>query len=153
MTLTNLSRLYQRCYICQANVNIYYPQIRLLSNAESEYTDTAIYPPIEDVSPITLWRKKKTDWHKKIEKLPTIEQKLVEMNMPKYYGYSSTLLMNKTIRRNSLEFIKFLTRTKIIPTLPRYYDDEMTIVEDAVNSIKDQVADLIVDHYGNHIIR
>ncbi|MPC91464.1 hypothetical protein E2C01_086502 [Portunus trituberculatus] len=69
-----------------ARIYLYQPFLSSLYHdaALSEYTDTPQYPEILDVSWEAIRRRKKEAWHQKVTRLPSVEQKMMELNMPKY---------------------------------------------------------------------
>ncbi|XP_076067555.1 mitochondrial ribosomal protein S30 [Oratosquilla oratoria] len=118
--------------------------------APTEYDDEPMYPPILDMSPESIKRRKKESWHDKITKLPTIEQKMVELNMPKYYGYWSCQLHDEKGTLNGQGFTKYATRTHVTDGLPSgYYEDEDKQAAELVPSVQSQIEELIKFHYGN----
>lgn len=82
----------------------------------SEYSEVAEYPPIKEQS---YQMKKATNtfqWHEKIKKIGTIEEKLIEINMPKYYGYKCLMLDDKFLSfpYNTLPFYQYVTNTEFV---------------------------------------
>ncbi|KAK4298493.1 hypothetical protein Pmani_029168 [Petrolisthes manimaculis] len=116
----------------------------------SEYTDTPQYPPILNTSKRATWQRKKDTWHHNINNLATVEQKMVELNLPKYYGYWS--LGFKDVRPKILgyDFCRYATRTHIHEEegggggLPMgYYDDVRPQAETLIPMVVDKVEQLI----------
>ncbi|XP_030381539.1 28S ribosomal protein S30, mitochondrial [Scaptodrosophila lebanonensis] len=79
--------------------------------AHSEYTDTPEYPPIRDLNFKSRKRQEATDWHEEIRKVPTIEEKIIKLNMPRYYGYKVVDLTDTKIPYNALPLTQHYTRT------------------------------------------
>lgn len=52
-------------------------------------------------------------WHEKIKSIKTVEEKLFEINTPRYYGWKSIVLSEGTIPYNSLPFVQHVTRTHL----------------------------------------
>jgi small subunit ribosomal protein S30 len=50
---------------------------------------------------------------KKIKALKTVEEKLFEINMPRYYGRKCIMLLEDSIPYNSLSFAQHVTRTHL----------------------------------------
>lgn len=69
----------------------------------SEYTATPAYPAVEDLSRAAKRRRQKEEWHAKVTGLPTVEQKAVELNMPKYYGHWSCHVHDTKVRAGNTE--------------------------------------------------
>lgn len=64
--------------------------VRPLTTVAAEAT--VEYPPILDNSYKSKINRKTLEWRKKIEKISTIEEKLIELNIPRYYGYKVCML-------------------------------------------------------------
>nr|CAD7428229.1 unnamed protein product [Timema monikensis] len=114
---------------------------------EDEYSETPEYPPIIDDSLDARKKRLKLSWHDKIKSLKTVEEKLFEINIPKYYGWKCFLLKEGVIPYNSLDFTQYATRTYLMKNedLPAYYSKE--IEEEAcclADSIQSQVEDAIL---------
>jgi len=94
-------------------------------NNEAKDAVEPIYPPIEDLSYKMKWKRKKQDWHDKIKNLETVEEKLFEINMPRYYGWKSLILKEHFIPYDSLSHAQYFTRTHIVKEsgLPAYYNN------------------------------
>lgn len=89
---------------------------------EQEYTDTPQYPPILDISYEARIEREKNAWHEKIKSLKTVEEKLFEINMPRYYGWKPIMLWEELIPYNAMPFAQHVTRThfKEFKDLPHY---------------------------------
>lgn len=130
-------------------------QLRFLSTkslTQSEYTEKPEYPPIEDLSNKVRYQKKKQSWYDKIQNLQTIEEKQIELNMPRYYGYKCHMLNEQKIPYNCLSMIQHRTETVFeeVDNLPEFYNQDEKIINSFVelllgniqNSIKFQYSDL-----------
>jgi small subunit ribosomal protein S30 len=53
------------------------------------------------------------EWHEKIKSIKTVEEKLFEINMPRYYGWKPIVLKEGSIPYDSLPFVQHVTRTHI----------------------------------------
>ncbi|XP_014480417.1 PREDICTED: 28S ribosomal protein S30, mitochondrial [Dinoponera quadriceps] len=112
------------------------------SNAES------LYLPIEDLSYKARKRRKDDALCEKIKNLETVEEKLIQLNMPRYYGWKLLLLKEDKLPYNSLKYIQYITRTHIMkePGLPATYNNVISteqldsIVEAVKNNIADDIA-------------
>ncbi|KAG7173504.1 28S ribosomal protein S30-like [Homarus americanus] len=117
--------------------------------APNEYTDVPKYPPIVDMSRRAKKKRLKTAWHDKITKLPTVEQKLMELNLPKYYGYWSGHLIDVCPKLLGLNFIQYATRTHVVNGLPEeYYSDVKNEAERLTTAVTDKVEHLIHLNYN-----
>lgn len=80
---------------------------------EQEYTETPHYPPILDTSYEARKRRMVERWHEKIKALKTVEEKLFEINIPRYYGRKCIMLWEDSIPYNSLSFTQHVTKTHL----------------------------------------
>jgi small subunit ribosomal protein S30 len=80
---------------------------------EPEYTETPQYPPILDTSYIARKQRMENEWYEKIKSIKTVEEKLFEINMPRYYGWRSIMLSEGSIPYDSLPFVQHVTRTHL----------------------------------------
>lgn len=124
-------------------------RIRCLSTqaALSEYTEEPKYPEILDLSfEARQYRKKKEVIAKRIQALPTVEEKIMSLNMKKYFGYKCIMLNDQTAMYNSLPFIQYATRTKLNETgeeLPEYYGRFNAAAEKSLADVKTRVEEAI----------
>ncbi|PSN41370.1 hypothetical protein C0J52_19119 [Blattella germanica] len=81
---------------------------------EEEYTKVAEYPPILDTSYKERMRRKFIQWHEDVKSLNTVEEKLMKINMPKYYGWQSSILKEGIIDYNMLPLVQHITRTHLL---------------------------------------
>lgn len=112
-------------------------------NADSEYSEVAEYPPILDDSYKAKKSRTQLQWREKIKKISTIEEKLIEINLPKYYGYKCVLLDEKTFPYNTLPFFKYATNTELVEmkTFAPKTEDDAKKVEIFLNLIKSDIQD------------
>lgn len=112
-------------------------------NADSEYSEVAQYPPIWDDAYKAKKNRKKMQWRDKIKKIGTIEEKLIEINMPKYYGYKCLMLDEKTFPYNTLPFFQYVTNTELVEmeTFTPKTEDDAKKVEIFLNLIKSDIED------------
>lgn len=84
----------------------------------------------------------------------TVEEKLFELNMPKYYGWKSVILGDKAVPYNFLPWVQFATRTHLEigdGIIPIYSDPTFdNKASELTSQIKSEVEDLIVFEY-NHV--
>ncbi|XP_066993772.2 large ribosomal subunit protein mL65 [Anabrus simplex] len=118
---------------------------------ELEYSEQPEYPPILDVSIKAKRERVKGTWHEKIKSLRTVEEKLMEVNMPKYYGWNVCMLMEDEVPFNSLSLAQYVTRTHFskCEDLPSFYSSS-GIVDNASNvleNIKSEVQSALVYEY------
>uniref|UniRef100_A0A182MWG8 28S ribosomal protein S30, mitochondrial n=1 Tax=Anopheles culicifacies TaxID=139723 RepID=A0A182MWG8_9DIPT len=117
---------------------------RPLPSNEHEYTNQPEYPAIQDLSYPAKKKREQQSWHQKIAKLSSVEEKLFEINMPKYYGYKSNILTDELFPYNIKPFVQYATRTCFQKGLPQFYDplkEEATkILQTMQGELEDAVA-------------
>jgi small subunit ribosomal protein S30 len=108
---------------------------------EQEYTETPQYPQILDTSYEARKQRMAERWHEKIKSLNTVEEKLFEINMPRYYGRKCIQLWEDSIPYNSLSFAQHVTRTHLqkYTNLAPYSTD----LEEEANRLLEHVKPLI----------
>ncbi|KAI8035585.1 28S ribosomal protein S30, mitochondrial [Drosophila gunungcola] len=110
LSLVNpLRTTYKRCLAgqsLQANV------------ADSEYSAEPAYPEIQDPSFKARKQRDASEWHEEIRKVPTVEEKLIKINMPRYYGYKVVDFNDSKIPYNALPLTQHYTRT-VLEDLPQ----------------------------------
>ncbi|XP_066983113.1 large ribosomal subunit protein mL65 [Macrobrachium rosenbergii] len=120
----------------------------------SEYSPEPEYPPILDMSRGALRRRKKEAWHEKVKNLPTVEQKLIELNMPKYHGYWACQIKDDWHKVNGGNFLRYATRTHVTKDFPvEYYGGVKGEADELAQRIQGQVEDLILLHYNEKLKR
>lgn len=118
---------------------------------EDEYTKHPEYPPIADLSFRSNLLKRRKHWYDQIKSLSTVEEKLLAINMPRYYGYKCLMLTDTEFSYNCLPFIQHSTRT-ILDTsagLPLFYKQLTDTADTFIDSIKADIESAIVfEHTG-----
>ncbi|XP_011867652.1 PREDICTED: 28S ribosomal protein S30, mitochondrial [Vollenhovia emeryi] len=119
--------------------------------SKAEESAEPMYPPIEDLSWKTKWRRKRASWHDKIKGLETVEEKLFEFNMPRYYGWTALMLNEHVIPYDALSHAQYCTRTHVVKEsgLPAYYNNIISSeqLDRMVQAIKSDVEDNIIFEY------
>lgn len=115
------------------------------SNHYNEYTENPIYPEILNNSIKSKEIRKKMVWHEDIKKLKTVEEKLIKVNMPRYYGYKCVMFGDEKFPYNCLPLTQHYTRTmlKIDNNLPAFYNSNSSVVDKLVTSLKNEIIDCI----------
>lgn len=84
----------------------------------------------------------------KIQNLDTVEEKIIGLNMPRYYGFNGLSLRETNIRYNCLPMIQNLTNTHVIsePYLPQIYDffTDDVVMHDIFPAIKNAIQESII---------
>lgn len=111
-------------YLRKLKINKYSTAIE----AKSEEQTGAVYPKIIEVSRVAKERRTREAYYEKIKKLNTVEEKLIALNIARYYGWPSFHLKEGTIPYDFLPFTQFVTRTELqeVNELPVYLDNEHT---------------------------
>ena len=110
-----------------------------------EYTEVAQYPEIVENSYKNQRAKKILRWHEKIKAISTIEEKLIEINMPRYYGYKCLMLGAQLFPYNSLPFIQYITNTEL--EVQEFHtsasEEESKKIENFLGLIRSEIADAV----------
>ncbi|XP_016996213.2 large ribosomal subunit protein mL65 [Drosophila takahashii] len=69
------------------------------------------YPVIRDPSFKARKQKDAADWHEEIRQVATVEEKMIKINMPRYYGYKVVDFNDSKIPYNALPLTQHYTRT------------------------------------------
>lgn len=112
----------------------------------NEYTDTPMYPAILDMSSESVNLRERDMKLDKLKKIGTIEEKLIGINMPRYYGWSSLMLHEGNYPFNFMPFVQHITRTDFIEveSLPFTNSNSQSEVNSAVDKIRPQLQDALV---------
>ncbi|XP_017034058.2 large ribosomal subunit protein mL65 [Drosophila kikkawai] len=86
--------------------------------ADEEYTAQPVYPEIRDLTHKGRKQRSAADWHEEIRQVPTVEEKLIKINMPRYYGYKVVDFNDTKIPYNALPIAQHYTRTVLEKTTP-----------------------------------
>ncbi|XP_044761945.1 28S ribosomal protein S30, mitochondrial [Coccinella septempunctata] len=92
---------------------------------ESEYTATPEYPPILDLSKKEVMKRTRQDRDEKLKDVKTVEEKQIKLNMLKYWGFKTYMMLEDHIPYNNLTLAQHVTRThlSINQDLPKYYEN------------------------------
>lgn len=115
--------------------------------SESEYVNEAVYPPILDLSYEATKDRKIENEAQKITNLPTVEEKLIELNAPKYYGWWACQLKEKVVPYDPLPFCQYATRTCLSNGLPPVYSELEEIASNSVPKIKEKLNELLLQEF------
>lgn len=86
--------------------------------SRAEHADEAEYPEILDLSSTARKFRERVEWHEEVRKVKTIEEKLIKVNMPKYYGFQMMMLNEECLPYNCLPYVQHYTRTQFEAGLP-----------------------------------
>ncbi|CAG5100557.1 Similar to MRPS30: 39S ribosomal protein S30 [Cotesia congregata] len=119
---------------------------RYLQTKTSNISDVAenpLYPPIVDISFVAKWRRKHDLWHEQVKQVPTVEEKCLKLNMPRYWGFKCLMINEGSVYYNELPQAQYITRTYISQesSLPVYYDN--LISTEKLNNLIENLKELI----------
>lgn len=107
-----------------------------------EYTEVAQYPDIKDLSFTARKEREALSWQEQVQKAPTVEEKMIKINMPRYYGYKVVQLNDERLPYNCLPAIQHYTRTLYEYLPSELKEDEiitshvMTVKEDIIDALE-----------------
>ncbi|XP_050349705.1 28S ribosomal protein S30, mitochondrial [Nymphalis io] len=124
---------------------IYRRYAQAIQAEESEYTEAPVYPPILDMSLQARKLREREAVHKKIEKINTVEEKQIALNMPRYYGWKCVILNDDKVPYNALPLVQHYTRTSFnyLDKLPDIYSQSSTVADAVVQEIKPYIEECI----------
>ncbi|KAH8273311.1 hypothetical protein KR018_011864, partial [Drosophila ironensis] len=76
------------------------------------------YPAIENPSRKSRQVREARRWHMDIQEAPTVGEKAIKMNLPRYYGYKAVAFGDSCIPYNSLPITQHYTRTVLEKLMP-----------------------------------
>lgn len=110
------------------------------------------FPPIQDLTRDARNRRKREEWHDKVKKLGTVEEKIFELNMPRYYGWKTVIIKEETIPYDPLSHTQYVTRTHVMnePGLPDCYNNIVSpeTLDSLVQAVKTPVEDALLFEYN-----
>ncbi|XP_013108083.2 large ribosomal subunit protein mL65 [Stomoxys calcitrans] len=113
-----------RTYIATPTKNAHAAVQRDTSGVENEeYWVEPQYPQIKDKSFKGQKETKALEWQQEIQNVPTVEEKLIKINMPRYYGYKVVQMNEERLPYNCLPAIQYYTRT-LFETVDKEKEDE-----------------------------
>ncbi|KAH8421486.1 hypothetical protein KR009_009693 [Drosophila setifemur] len=86
--------------------------------AEGEYLAEPEYPEIRDLTFKARKQRDAAEWHEEIRQVPTVEEKLIKINMPRYYGYKVIDFNDNKTPYNALPLTQHYTRTVMEERVP-----------------------------------
>lgn len=106
------------------------------------------YPPIVEETPLAQKLRRKKVWHDWLKSHDTIEEKLFELNMPKYYGWNSVILRDDAVPYNFLPWAQFSTRThvEVSDNINQLYSDSSldSKASELASELKSEVENVIL---------
>jgi small subunit ribosomal protein S30 len=121
--------------------------IRAFSTAVAQQvapSDDVEYPPIIDSTYIARQNRKKLETYERIKKCPTIEEKIIELNMPRYWGFKCLMMGDDWYPYNALPMVRYSTKTDFQESSLKIEDPaEAKKVDDFYNLLKTELIDTI----------
>ncbi|EDX01832.1 39S ribosomal protein S30, mitochondrial [Drosophila yakuba] len=103
--VSQLRTTYKRCLAGQSQLQ--------LNPTDAE----PAYPEIQDTSFKARKQKDAANWHEEIRQVPTVEEKMIKINIPRYYGFKVVDFNDSKIPYNALPLTQHYTRT-VLEDLP-----------------------------------
>lgn len=124
---------------------------RVIENPE-EYSEKPEYPPILDLSYEAKKKRARERYHEEFKEVGTVEEKLIKVNIPRYYGWKAVML-NEKGRYNTLGMAQYVTRTdmKEVDKLPEFYTKNDEFVAKVAEKVKSEVEDVIGYEYAGYL--
>lgn len=125
---------------------------RVIENQE-DYTEKPEYPPILDLSYDAKKKRAKEKYHEEYKQVGTVEEKLLKINLPRYYGWKAVILNETDIQYNALGMAQYVTRTdlKEVDRLPEFYKKNDELVAKVVEKVKSEVEDILGYEYSGYL--
>lgn len=124
---------------------------RSLPQQQDEYTSEPEYPPIQELSFRAKKAREAAEWHEEIRQLSTVEEKLFELNMPKYYGYKAHMITDRKVPYNVLPLAQYATRTHFVEgALPEAYGKLEADAKVLLEAIRGELEDVIGFEMGGY---
>lgn len=125
-------------------------ETKAVAVADSEYTAEPEYPPIRNTSFKARKAQTVADWHSEIREVATVEEKMIKINMPRYYGYKVVDLTDSSVPYNALPLTQHYTRT-VLEELPqlqsttesKQVDDNKTKMDAIVKAAREDVIEAL----------
>ncbi|XP_055549817.1 39S ribosomal protein S30, mitochondrial [Wyeomyia smithii] len=124
---------------------------RALTKRIGEYSDQPEYPAIQDLSFKEKKKREFESWHDKIKLLSSVEEKLFEINMPKYYGYKTHMITDQKFPYNVLPLAQYATRTNFIEEfLPDAFEKLTEDSKIILQTLRGELEDIIGFELGGY---
>lgn len=110
------------------------------TSRESEYYDEAPYPPITryPLKFTDFTEKKQKTRRDKIKSIETIEEKIIELNLPRYYGFKCLMLSDR-FPYNPLPYVQFCTNTEFAEEKSHVEEDESQKIDEFLKLVKPEL--------------
>lgn len=107
------------------------------------------YPPILDRSRKAEKDREKIAWHEAVKNVKTVEEKLIKVNMPAYWGLRTTPLENDEYHYNCFPHFQHWTRTQYEEGLPNnWFKRSAEEIDGLVNKIREQIIEAVSFQYN-----
>lgn len=109
------------------------------------------YPPILERTKKAQKEREKIAWHEAVKNVKTIEEKLIKVNIPAYWGLRTTPLENDEYHYNCFPYFQHWTRTHYEDGLPNgWFKRSTEEVDGLVNKIRDQIIEAVTFQYHGY---
>lgn len=130
-----------------ASLNRYYSTQNAVDKSESNAKKVE-YPPIMELTSKAFKEREKIAWHEAVKNIKTIEEKLIKVNMPAYWGLRTTPLENDEYHYNCFPHIQHWTRTQYEDGLPNsWFKRSAEEIDGLVNSVREQILEAVSFQY------
>lgn len=120
---------------------------------DPEYTTKPNYPPIVNNHHKAKFIRRREEWYERMKtNAVTVEEKLIAINLPRYYGYKCLMLNDTQFRYNCLPLIQCATRTVLndINEMPAAYDISSEQMDSFVQTVKSDIEDAILFEFTGY---
>lgn len=121
-----------------------------IPSIEDEYNPVPKYPAIRDNSKKAVTRQQEETWYQKIERQDTVEEKLFEINVPRFWGWKCLMLKEARLPYNSLSLNQYITRTHVLDAkeMPEYYSINKELAGKLAAELKGCIEDEITHQFA-----
>lgn len=109
------------------------------------------YPPILERTRKAYKEREKIAWHEAVKNVKTIEEKLIKVNIPAYWGLRTTPLENDEYHYNCFPYFQHWTRTQYENGLPNgWFKRSTEEIDGLVNKIREQIIEALAFQYHGY---
>lgn len=109
------------------------------------------YPPILDRTKSARLEREKVAWHKAVKNIKTVEEKLIKVNIPAYWGLRTTPLENDEYHYNCFPHFQHWTRTQYEDGLPHgWFKRSAEEIDRLVKNVREQIIDAVSFQYNGY---
>ncbi|XP_055379889.1 39S ribosomal protein S30, mitochondrial [Condylostylus longicornis] len=137
--VTNLSRKFYGTLELKTNQD----EIFSAKNSPPKQVELPSSCLLDEVIKESNEKNRKKTWKDILRNIQTVEEKIIKINMPKYYGYATVKLEDSRTPYNALNMVKHYTNTSFeeVDNLPEFYNQ--FVVDDVCKQITSEIVDSI----------